>query len=49
MGSQIEAIEKLYAKKKTYKIPKKPEEGEEQVSIEITPLSLEIAIGTSLS
>ncbi len=39
--SQIEAIEKLYAKKKTYKIPKEPKEGKEQVTLELTPLSLE--------
>jgi len=41
MGNQIEAIEKLYAKKKNYKIPKKPKEGQEQIDIEITPMSLE--------
>lgn len=41
MGNQIEEIQKLYAKVKTYKIPKEPKEGEEQISLEITPLSLE--------
>lgn len=41
MGNQIELIQKLYAKVKTYKIPKKPKAGVEQLEIEITPLSLE--------
>ncbi len=41
MSDQLEAIEKLYAKKKTYKIPKEPKEGKEQVTLELTPLSLE--------
>ena len=41
MGNQLEEIEKLYAKTKIYKIPKKPKEGEDQASVEITPLSFE--------
>ena len=41
MSNQSEMIAKLYAKTKTYKIPKEPKEGEEQLDIEITPLSLE--------
>ena len=41
MSNQIENIEKLYAKAKTYIIPKEPREGTEQLSIEITPLSVE--------
>ncbi len=41
MSNQIELIEKLYAKTKTYKIPKEPKEGKKQLSVEITPLSLE--------
>ena len=41
MGNQIELIKKLYAKKKTYKVPKEPKEGIDQVSLEITQLSLE--------
>ena len=41
MSNQIELIKKLYAKVKTYKIPKEPKEGMEQLNIEINPLSLE--------
>ena len=41
MSTQIELIKKLYAKTKTYKIPKKPKEGMEQLDIEVIPLSLE--------
>ena len=41
MSDQIELIKKLYAKKKIYKIPKEPKEGIEQVSLEVTQLSLE--------
>ena len=41
MSSQKEAIEKLYAKGKTFKIPKEEREGVEQIDIEIHPLSLE--------
>lgn len=38
--NQIEEIEKLYAKPKTYKIPKNPKEGEKQAEIKIMPLGL---------
>lgn len=41
MSNQIELIEKLYAKTKTYKVPKEPKEGIEQLDIKVTPLSLE--------
>ncbi len=41
MVNQIEVIEKLYAKVKTYKVPSQPKEGSEQLDIEITPLSVE--------
>lgn len=41
MSNQIEMIEKLYAKVKTYKIPKEPKDEVEQLELEITPLSLE--------
>lgn len=41
MSNQIEMIQKLYAKTKTYKVPKVPKEGLEQFDIEITPLSLD--------
>ena len=41
MSNQIEMIQKLYAKVKTYKIPKEPKKGQEQLEIEIIPLSLE--------
>lgn len=37
--SQLEEFKKLYVKKKTYKIPKEPKEGEPQATIEVTPLS----------
>ena len=39
--NQIEEIEKLYAKPKTYKIPKNPKEGQEQAEIKIMPLGLD--------
>ncbi|HUU88653.1 MAG TPA: hypothetical protein VMX17_12990 [Candidatus Glassbacteria bacterium] len=38
--NQIEEIEKLYAKPKTYKIPKNPVEGQKQAEIKIKPLGL---------
>ena len=38
--NQIEEIEKLYAKPKTYKIPKNPKEGQKQAEIKIMPLGL---------
>ncbi len=38
--NQIEEIEKLYAKPKTYKIPKNPVDGQEQAEIKIMPLGL---------
>lgn len=41
MSNQIEMIQKLYAKVQTYKVPKEPREGVDQVSLEITPLSIE--------
>ena len=41
MSNQLEEIQKLYAKKKTYKIPEKKKDGEDQTSIEITPLTLD--------
>ncbi len=41
MSNQIEEIQKLYAKVKTYKIPNEPKEGMEQINVEINPLSLE--------
>ena len=41
MSNQLEMIQKLYAKMKTYKIPAEPKEGQEQIEMEITPLSLE--------
>ena len=41
MSNQIELIEKLYAHVKTYKVPKEPKEGVEQLDVEITPLSVE--------
>ena len=41
MSNQIEVIQKLYAKVKTYTVPKEPKEGVEQLKISITPLSLE--------
>jgi len=39
--SQVEEIQKLYAKPKTYKIPAEPKKGQEQVSLVITPLTLD--------
>ena len=41
MGNQLDQIKKLYAKSKTYKIPKEPREGVEQIELELRPLSLE--------
>ena len=41
MGNQIEEIKKLYAKSKSYKVPQDPKEGQEQITLEIMPLSLE--------
>jgi len=41
MSNQIETIQKLYAKVKTYTIPEESREGVEQLEVEITPLSLE--------
>ena len=38
--NQIEEIEKLYAKPKTYKIPKNPVEGQKQIEVKIMPLGL---------
>ena len=38
--NQIEEIEKLYAKPKTYKIPKNPVEGQKQIEVIIMPLGL---------
>lgn len=39
--TDIDAIAKLYAKTKTYKIPKEPREGREQITIDVTPLNLD--------
>lgn len=39
--SQIEEISKLYAKEQEFNIPKEPKEGQEQITMSITPLSLE--------
>ena len=41
MDNQIDIIEQLYAKKKSYKIPKEEIEGVKQLTLVITPLSLE--------
>ena len=41
MSSQIEEIEKLYAKEKVYKIPKNPKEGEGQAQIKVKPLAFD--------
>ena len=41
MSNQLEEIQKLYAKVKTYKIPRVKREGMDQTSVEINPLSLE--------
>lgn len=41
MGNQIEEIKKLYSQKKEYKIPKELKEGQEQITVEITPLGLD--------
>jgi len=39
--TQQEELEKLYAKEKTYKVPKNPKEGQVQATIVCKPLSLE--------
>ena len=39
--NQIEEIEKLFAKLKTYKVPKNPKEGQAQAEIQILPLGIE--------
>lgn len=39
--TDIKEIEKLYAKVKTYKIPKKPKKGQKQATIEVTPIDLD--------
>jgi len=39
--TQLEEIQKLYAKAKTYKIPKEPKPKEEQASIVVTPFDLD--------
>lgn len=41
MNSQIEEIKKLYAKSRTFKIPKIAKEGEPQAVISIKPLGLD--------
>ena len=41
MGNQIDTIQKLYAKTKTYKVPKEKKGDFDQLEIEITPLSLD--------
>lgn len=41
--SQLEEIEKLYAKVKTYRIPRVPKKGEEQVTIHIAQIDLDDA------
>jgi hypothetical protein len=41
--TDIKEIEKLYAKVKTYKIPKKPKKGQKQATIEVTPIDLDNA------
>jgi len=41
VDNQIDIIEQLYAKKKSYKIPKEEIEGVKQLTLVITPLSLE--------
>jgi len=41
MSNQLEDIQKLYAKKKTYKIPMEAKEGVEQINLEINPLTLD--------
>ena len=38
--NQIEEIEKLYAKPKTYRIPENPKDGQKQAEIKIMPLGL---------
>lgn len=40
---QLAAIKKLYPKKKLFKVPINPEEGEDQVEIELQPLGLDDA------
>ena len=39
--NQIEEIEKLCSKEKTYKIPKVAKEGQQQVSIKVMPLGID--------
>jgi len=39
--NQIEEIEKLYAKPKSYKVPENPKKGQSQVTINIMPLGFE--------
>jgi len=41
MSNQIDTIKQLYAKTKTYKIPKVASKDVDQLEIEVTPLSLE--------
>ncbi len=41
MSNQLEEIQKLYAKKKTYKIPKEAKDGVDQINLEISPLTLD--------
>lgn len=41
MTNDMDVIKKLYVKSKTYKIPMNPKEGQEQVTIEISPLALD--------
>ena len=39
--TQTSELQKLYARKKEYKIPKEPKPGQEQATIYVTPLDLE--------
>jgi len=39
--SQLQEIEKLYAKKKTIKIPREPTKGQDQAELEVKPLALD--------
>lgn len=41
MGNQLEEIKKLYSIPKSYLVPKDPKEGQEQVKLEIRPLTLD--------
>lgn len=43
MTTQLEEIEKLYAKEKTYLIPREPKEDEEQATIKIMQIDLDEA------